>query len=167
MARNYARFYTLLNRLPTADRDELKAQLVSQFTGGRTESLRETTYKEYDAMCDAMQQMVGGDKARQIAREELRRKRSAVLHQLQLMGIDTTDWNRVDAYCKHPRISGKEFRHLTIEELETLCIKLRLIRRKEKEKNNNNYQLSTFKLTSHGRRKKNDRRNDGGREKTV
>ena len=53
MSRNYARFYVLLNRLPTADRDELKATLVSQYTGGRTESLREMTNKEYDAMCDA------------------------------------------------------------------------------------------------------------------
>ena len=59
-ARNYARFYTLLNRLPTTDRDELKATLVSQYTGGRTESLREMTTKEYDAMCDAMQQTAGG-----------------------------------------------------------------------------------------------------------
>ena len=32
MSRNYARFYVLLNRLPTADRDELKATLVSQYT---------------------------------------------------------------------------------------------------------------------------------------
>lgn len=63
-ARNYARFYTLLNRLPTTDRDELKATLVSQYTGGRTESLREMTTKEYDTMCDAMQQMAGGYRAR-------------------------------------------------------------------------------------------------------
>ena len=41
-ARNYARFYTLLNRLPTTDRDELKTTLVSQYTGGRTESVSYT-----------------------------------------------------------------------------------------------------------------------------
>lgn len=55
MSRNYARFYVLLNRLPTEDREELKASLVGQYTGGRTESLREMTDKEYDAMCEAMQ----------------------------------------------------------------------------------------------------------------
>ena len=38
-ARNYARFYVLLNRLPTADKNELKASLVSQYTCGLTESL--------------------------------------------------------------------------------------------------------------------------------
>ena len=83
MSRNYARFYVLLNRLPTADRDELKATLVSQYTGGRTESLREMTNKEYDAMCEAMQQMDKNYKAREAYREELRRKRSTVLKLLQ------------------------------------------------------------------------------------
>ena len=42
MSRNYARFYILLNRLPTEDKDELKASLVSQYTGGRTESVSYT-----------------------------------------------------------------------------------------------------------------------------
>ena len=134
-ARNYARFYVLLNRLPTTDREELKTSLVSQYTGGRTESLREMTQKEYDALCDAMQEMAGNRKAREIVRAELRRKRSAVLHRLQIMGIDTTDWDRVNAYLRDPRIAGKEFRRLTIEELETVNIKLRIIQRKEKDKN--------------------------------
>lgn len=135
MTRNYARFYVLLNRLPTADREELKAELVSQYTGGRTQSLREMTAKEYDAMCEAMQQMDENCKAREIYREELRRKRSTILKLMQKQGIDTTDWNRVDAYCLNPRIAGKRFVHLTTEELETVAIKLRIIQRKDKEKN--------------------------------
>lgn len=135
MARNYARFYVLLNRMPAPDKEELKASLVSQYTGGRTESTREMTVKEYDAMCDALQQADAGYRAREIARTELRRKRSAVLHQLQLLGIDTTDWDRVNAYCRHPRIAGKEFRRLTADELDTLNVKLRIIRRKDNEKN--------------------------------
>jgi hypothetical protein len=141
-ARNYARFYVLLNRLPTVDKDELKASLVSQYTGGRTESLREMTEKEYDAMCDELQRQDSNLKARELYREELRRKRSAVLKQLQKIGIDTTDWNRVDAYCMNPRISGKEFRKLTVDELETVNIKLRIIRRKEEENNNSNQLLN-------------------------
>ena len=135
MARNYARFYVLLSRMPAPDKEELKASLVGQYTGGRTESTREMTVKEYDAMCDALQQADAGYRAREIARTELRRKRSAVLHQLQLLGIDTTDWDRVNAYCRHPRIAGKEFRRLTADELDTLNVKLRIIRRKDNEKN--------------------------------
>lgn len=141
-ARNYARFYVLLNRLPTADKDELKASLVSQYTGGRTESLREMTEKEYDAMCDELQRQDSNLKASELYREELRRKRSAVLKQLQKIGIDTTDWNRVDAYCMNTRIAGKEFRKLTVDELETVNIKLRIIRRKEEENNNSNQLLN-------------------------
>ena len=141
-ARNYARFYVLLNRLPTADKNELKASLVSQYTGGRTESLREMTEKEYDAMCDELQRQDSNLKPRELYREELRRKRSAVLKQLQKIGIDTTDWSRVDAYCMNPRISGKEFRKLTVDELETVNIKLRIIRSKEKENNNSNQLLN-------------------------
>ncbi len=140
--RNYARFYVLLNRLPTADRDELKAELVSQFTGGRTESLREMSDKEYDTMCDELQRQEANRKARDTYREELRRRRSAVLHLMQKQGIDTTDWNRVDAYCLNPRISGKEFRRLTVDELETVAIKLRMIQRKNADKNNKNLLLN-------------------------
>lgn len=135
MTRNYARFYLLLNRLPTADRDELKTELVSQYTGGRTSSLRDMTEKEYDAMCDAMQQMDKNRKAREIYLEELRRKRSTVLKLMQKQGIDTTDWDRVDAYCLNPRIAGKRFVRLTTDELKTVAIKLRIIQRKENEKN--------------------------------
>ena len=68
---------------------------------------------------------------RQITAEELRRKRSAVLHQLQLLGINTADWSRVDAYCSDKRIAGKRFCQLDGNELDALLIKLRAIRRKQ------------------------------------
>ena len=130
--RNYARFYALTGSMPAEEREELKEMLVRQYTGGRTVSLREMEEKEYDAMCGALSRMAGGFRERERYRETLRRKRSAVLKLLQLSGIDTTDWNRVDAYCKDPRISGKVFRDLTEEELDMLNIKLRIIRRKGK-----------------------------------
>ena len=142
MSRNYARFYVLLNRLPAPDRDELKAQLVSQFTGGRTESLREMTDKEYDALCDELQRLDANRRARELYRAELRRRRSTALHLMQKLGIDTTDWKRVDAYCLHPRLAGKEFQRLTVDELEALSIKLRIILRKETDKNNNSKLLN-------------------------
>lgn len=140
--RNYARFYVLLNRLPTTDREELKAELVNQYTGGRTDSLREMTAKEYNDMCEAMQQMDQNRKVREIYREQLRQKRSVALKLMQKHGIDTTDWNRVDAYCMNTRIAGKEFRKLTVDELETVNIKLRIIRRKEEGNNNSNQLLN-------------------------
>lgn len=130
--RNYARFYALTGSMPAEEREELKEMLVRQYTGGRTVSLREMEDEEYDAMCGALSRMAVGFRERERYRERLRRKRSAVLKQLQLSGIDTTDWGRVDAYCKDPRIGGKAFRELTEEELDMLNIKLRIIRRKGK-----------------------------------
>ena len=54
---NYGRFYGLLKRLPGAD----KETLVRQFTGNRTEHLRQMTYKEYDLMCREMERVAGYD----------------------------------------------------------------------------------------------------------
>ena len=124
--RNYARFYTLLKKMPGAD----KETLVSQYTDGRTTSLRETTRQEYDRMCRDMERETGYDEFVEGIRRQLRRRRSEVLKLMQQLGIDTTDWNRVDAFCKDVRIAGKAFRHISIDELEALAVKLRTIARK-------------------------------------
>ena len=64
-------------------------------------------------------------------RRQLRRRRSEVLKLMQQLGIDTTNWNRVDAFCEDVRIAGKAFRHISIDELEVLAVKLRAIKRKK------------------------------------
>ena len=125
--RNYARFYGLLKKLPGAD----KETLVYCTTCGRTTSLREMTSEEYDELCRQLEDVSGYDERRRRLRECLRRARSGVLHQMQLYGIDTTDWNRVDAFCKDARIAGKRFRELDTEELNALNTKLRMIIRKK------------------------------------
>lgn len=124
--RNYARFYTLLKKMPGAD----KETLVAQYTDGRTTSLRETTRQEYDRMCRDMERETGYDEFVEGIRRQLRCRRSEVLKLMQQLGIDTTDWNRVDAFCKDVRIAGKAFRHISIDELEALAVKLRIIERK-------------------------------------
>ena len=50
------------------------------------------------------------------------------------LGIDTADWDRVNAFCRDSRIAGKEFRELDCEALDTLQVKLRAIRRKRENK---------------------------------
>ena len=49
---------------------------------------------------------------------------------MQKVGIDTTDWTRINAFCEDQRIAGKVFARLTNEELEQLSVKLRSIQRK-------------------------------------
>jgi len=123
---NFRRFYALLKRMPRVD----KRMLVYQHTNGRTDSLRELTAAEYRALCDDMERATGYDEVRRALRDELRTRRSVALNLMQQLDIDTTDWGRVDAFCLEPRIAGKLFCKLSIEELEKLATKLRIIQRK-------------------------------------
>jgi hypothetical protein len=123
--RNYARFYCLLKRLPGAD----KETLVEQFTNGRTVHLHETTEREYHIMCDQMERVAGYDERKAAWRAEVRKKRSVCLKLMQCLGVNTTDWPTVDNFCLNPRVAGKSFARLSIEELDALQRKLRAIER--------------------------------------
>lgn len=120
---NYHRFYASLIRLSGGNTEDIKETLVSSFTDGRTTSLKEMTQKEYNAMCASLEERTG-------MKEQLKKKRSLCLKLMQKAGIDTTDWQRVNAFCEDPRIAGKVFARLTSEELEKLSVKLRSIQRK-------------------------------------
>lgn len=124
---NYAAFYGLLKQMPRAGKEEI----VLQFTNGRTDSLREMSLHEYNEAIRAMEKLVRTEETE--AMRILKRKRSDVLHQMQLLGVDTADWKRIDAYCLDKRIADKRFARLDYEELERLLVKLRAIRRKQKE----------------------------------
>ena len=124
MISNYGRFYSLFNRLYCGyDKDEAKCDLVSSFTDGRTTSLREMTDAEYNAMCHSLEERTGW-------KDQLKKARSLCLKLMQKAGIDTTDWSRVNDFCQNPKIAGKVFARLGVEELEALQVKLRAILRK-------------------------------------
>ena len=116
---NYARFYSLLKKLPGAD----KETLVYCSTSGRTTSLREMTPKEYRELCDSMEELTGW-------KAQVKKKRSLCLKLMQQAGIDTTDWQRINDFCRHPRIAGKVFAQLSLADLDSLQTKLRSIMRK-------------------------------------
>lgn len=121
---NFGRFYSAFHRLTIhGEPDEAKRQFVSQYTAGRTDSLKEMTRKEYTDLCIAIEGMNG-------TRNELRRRRSIALKLMQELEVDTTDWAQINDFCRHPRISGKAFGQLSIEELMELATKLRSIKRK-------------------------------------
>lgn len=118
---NFGRFYTAIRKLSgIGDRDDFKRQMVSQFTNGRTDSLREMTRQEYDRCCESLE-------GQSRYKEELRKERSATLKLMQKAGIDTTDWNRINRFCLDPRIAGKEFARITADEHPQLRRKLRAI----------------------------------------
>lgn len=129
---NFARFYGILKKnYEFATKklgDEFKEGLVSQFTNGRTTSLRDMTRKEYDRMCVELE--VQTPHLLRTVKDEQRKRRSQCLRLMQKLGIDTTDWVRVNAFCQDSRIAGKGFRRLSNGELEQLAVKLRTIERK-------------------------------------
>ena len=128
---NFARFYALFNKLPfNGDREEFKKSIVLQYTWNRTDSLREMTRLEYKTCCEGLEKLAGVDERRQKMQEELKYWRSVCLRLMQKMGIDTSDWARVNDFCRNPRIAGKAFSQISSDELEQLAVKLRSIRRK-------------------------------------
>lgn len=127
---NFARFYSILKRVPKiGDNEYLKKEMVSVATGGRTESLKEITRKEYDDLCNLLEKRF--PEKRDIYVEQRRKKRSSCLKLLQKIGVDTTSWPAINDYCKSPKIAGKVFSELDIEELQQLSLKLRMILKKK------------------------------------
>lgn len=131
--RNYSRFYAIA-KAKGIDLDQHKETLVAQFTGGRTESLREMTPAEYEQMCECLQTGKRLDESSEAYKERLRRARSAALNRMQRLGIDTADrtFAAVNEFCLSPRIAGKPFGMLSVEELQALVPKLEAILRKPK-----------------------------------
>lgn len=129
---NFARFYSILKRVPKiGDNEYLKKEMVSVATGGRTESLKEITRKEYDDLCNLLEKRF--PEKRNIYVEQRRKKRSSCLKLMQKIGVDTTDWTTINNFCKSPKIAGKVFAELDIKELQQLSIKLRMILKKQKD----------------------------------
>ena len=116
------------------DLEQHKEVLVSQFTDGRTSSLREMTVAEYEDMCDCLQSGKQRGESYEAYKERLRKARSAALNRIQCLGVDTSDktFAAVNEFCMNPRISGKPFGLLTVDELGALIPKLEAILRKPK-----------------------------------
>ena len=131
--RNYSRFYALAKE-KHIDLEQHKEVLVSQFTDGRTSSLREMTAAEYEDMCDCLQSGKQRGESNEVYQARLRKARSAVLNRMQRLGVDTADksFAPVNEFCLTPRIAGKPFGLLTIDELDALVPKLEAILRKPK-----------------------------------
>lgn len=130
---NFSRFYSLLKKIPyEGDKEDLKCDLVSQGTNGRTSSLKEVTRKEYDSICDTMEKLCPNN-GREKFEARRRKSRSVCLKLLQKIGVDTTDWNAINDYCRSPKIACVPFRELDIEALDKLSIKLRVILKKKED----------------------------------
>ena len=97
--------------------DEQKRAILLDLTDGRTNTTKELTYSEAMYLCGYLNGAKKENRDLTITEREIRRRRSAVLKRVQRIGIDTTDWGAVNAFCLDTRIAGKKFRELDGEEL--------------------------------------------------
>lgn len=110
--------------------DEQKRAILLDLTDGRTNTTKELTYSEAMYLCGYLNGAKKENRDLTITEREIRRRRSAVLKRMQRIGIDTTDWGAVNAFCLDARIAGKKFRDLDGEELILLVPKLESILKK-------------------------------------
>ncbi|MTK53322.1 hypothetical protein [Paludibacter sp.] len=131
-------FFALINQLPRMNKEDV----VWEYSGMLTTSLSEfynTNKAGYDKMIYDLKRLVNDQKEaknRAVAMSEAEEKRikklrSGILKRLQKYGVDTTDWNKVNAFMKQPKIAGKLLYEMTIPEMETLTKKLESILKKE------------------------------------
>lgn len=132
----HARFFMLLKQMPFLTKEEL----VWEHSGMLTESLSEyyqTNPAGYNRMIRDMQQTVDSMKQPQKTgnknSETTKRLRSGVLHRLQKHGVDTTKWDKVNAFLEQPRIAGKRLYDMSDQELIDLIPKLESILKKDKQ----------------------------------
>jgi hypothetical protein len=111
--------------------DEAKRAMLLDLTDGRTNSTKDLTNEEAQYLCGYLNGQFAG--RLEVQTRDLRRRRSACLRRMQQLGLDTTDWNRVNAFCQDPRICGKPFYRLKEEELNALIAKLEAILRKQQQ----------------------------------
>ena len=133
----HARFYGLLSAMKGADKNEL----VWKYSNMLTTSLSEFYEKQpaqYHIMIHDMQQIVNKmekdeiSKTALIIERELKQRRSAIMLRLQKMGIDTTDWSKVNHFMRNPKIAGKTLGEMDSEEMDLLLPKLEAILAKDK-----------------------------------
>ena len=113
--------------------NEQKRGILLSLTDGRTGTTKELTYSEAMYLSGYLNGSGNDNGELTVGERELKKRRSAVLKRLQWIGVDTTDWGAVNAYCLSPRIAGKKFRELEEEELIRLIPKLESILKKQQD----------------------------------
>jgi len=113
--------------------DDQKKGILLNLTDGRTDTTKELTYSEAMYLCGYLNGTRSESQELAIGEREIKRCRSAVLKRIQKIGVDTSDWGAVNAFCLNSKIAGKKFRDLDGEELLRLIPKLESILKKKED----------------------------------
>lgn len=127
---NHSQFWTLFAQMPGADKEQLIWEASNMFTTSLTD-FWENRPSDYKCMISKMKNAVSTAKK---PNENIKLYRSGVLTRLQKYGVDTTNWTKVNAFLKQPKIAGKVIYELSIDELKLLIPKLESMITKKKVK---------------------------------
>lgn len=128
-------FYALLKQMPG---NISKEELVWQFSGMRTESLRKMKTAEYNAMVVHMAGIVEQKPDERV----VKKLRSAILKRLQKYGVDTTSWARVNKFLVDSRVAGKVLYDMSVDDMQRLIPRLEQILRKDQAQRNETNRLT-------------------------
>ena len=131
----HSRFFGILSKMPGANKEDIVWQYSHCLTNSLSEFL-EKNPKGYWAMINDLERrgvLHTPNTSNATNSTLVKSKRSAILHRLQMHGVDTTDWNKVNAFLEQPKIAGKRLYDMTIDEMQSLIPKLESILRKDKE----------------------------------
>ena len=121
---NFQQFYAMLKDIPVSDKDELKATLVSRASNGRTTHLHELTPAEHTDLLLSMRGAIPRPD------DERRHWRHVCLSLMRDYGVQTDNWQAINLFVLNPRIAGKDFRSMKLDELQQLSVKLRAMIKK-------------------------------------
>lgn len=115
--------------------EEQRRAMLYELTDGRTNSTKDLTYAEAQYLSGFLNgaAQMADNIGTQLEQKAMKRMRSAVLKRLQQIGIDTTDWDNVNAYLSSKKIAGKPLYNLDYNELQALIPKLESIKKKRDE----------------------------------
>lgn len=100
--------------------------------GYGAESTKDLTEKQLDELIIRVQAIIN---KKQTEGDQLTRQwRHKCLRMMHECGVDTHDWEAVNAFCMDKRIAGKHLYELTTDELQVLHRKLHNVRDRKAEK---------------------------------
>lgn len=113
--------------------EETRRAMICDLTNGRTASTRDLTYSEGQYLSGYLDGAVHEDRDLSIGERAIKRQRSGVLKRLQLLGIDTTNWDSVNNYLCDRRIAGQPLYKMDSDALQMVIRKLEQILKKREQ----------------------------------
>lgn len=119
----YSEFYILLKKT-----GQSKESIISDFTLGRTESLRELTDKEYNGLCASLRKITSGIPDKRINNPQGDKLRKAIISIFHLMKYESPvpaakSWTEKMGVGKGSNNIKRKFNEYTNQELKVLLLK--------------------------------------------